>query len=442
MMSTLLGNGVPEASTRPDEVPPSVVGSSLLAAVQAAAASLVVVLLPVVGTWVTAVGGSAIWTDVVRLALDLWVLAQHGGIVVADGHVGLVPLGLSAAPLIACWFAGRRLARVLDPRSERIAAGTSRARPAFPPLRALVIFASVYALIAALAAALGATSWARPIPGQAFAGAGVIATVAGGLGACAYRFGSARTGLGALIQRLLPVRVRRWLKPAAAVLGLQLTASFILLVSLLIGHRDQVLALHRALQPDLTGGVVLVIAQLALLPNLLLWAACVVAGPGFGIGAGTSVTASAVVLGPLPALPVLGALPNPGPLPAAAGVLLCVPVLAGAVAGTMLLRSGVVFGRQFLIDVLGVAVVVAVVFTGLAWLSGGPAGPGRLAVTGPVPWQAGAALGTETMLGGLLAVLTGRGAPTAGRWVLGRLRGNLADRRDGAGDDDHPPPSR
>jgi hypothetical protein len=58
---------------------------------------------------------------------------QHGGLAVDGGHVGLVPLGLTIAPLAACWLGGRRLSRMLDPRAEAIAAGATRAAPAWPP---------------------------------------------------------------------------------------------------------------------------------------------------------------------------------------------------------------------------------------------------------------------------------------------------------------------
>jgi hypothetical protein len=434
-MSTLVGPDLHEAPTGPHELPPSVVGVSLLAAVQAAAASLVLVLVPVVGTWTASTGGASDWPGVVRLGLDLWVLAQHGGIVVSDGHVGLVPLGLSAVPLAACWFAGRRLARALDPRAERIAAGATRAVPSFPPLRALVVFAAGYALLAGVAAVAGATPSAQPILGQAFVGAGTVAGVAGCLGAAAYRFGSAWAGVRA-VARLLPPSVRLWLRPAAAALVLHLAASLAVVLALLVMHGDQVSGLQRALQPDAAGGFVLVLAQVTLLPDVVLWAAAVLAGPGFAIGAGTSVTTAGAVLGPLPALPLLGALPGPGAFPASAGLLLSVPVLAGLVSGMLLLRAGDAAWWRLLIDVAGIAAVVGVALTGLAWLSGGPAGPGRLAVTGPVAWQVGAAGALQVAAGTLLAVLVGRGLPFAGRWALDRWRADRGTGGDWVWDDD------
>ncbi|HET9655226.1 MAG TPA: DUF6350 family protein [Kineosporiaceae bacterium] len=421
-MSTVLGGKVGHAPPGPHDVPASVVGASMLSALQAAAASLVLVLVPVIGSWIVGTGGSATWTDVVRIALDLWLLAQHGGLVVADGHVGLVPLGLSCAPLAACWYAGRRLGRVLDPQGERIAAGLTRARPAFPPMRALALFASTYALLAGITGAVASMESARPIPGQAFFGAAVIASAAGSLGAGTYRFGSARVAL-VRAGRLLPGAVRGWVRLALVAVGLHLAVSLVVLAGMLLAHRDQVLALHQALQPDAAGGVVLVLAQVLLLPNFVLWTACVLAGPGFAVGTGTSVTATSAVLGPLPALPALGALPAPGPLPTAVAALLAVPVLAGLVAGILLPRRASGPWWRTSLDALGVALIAGLVFTALAWLSGGPAGPGRLAVTGPVPWLAGLWFAAEIAAGALLAVLGGRGVPALVHRSRGRFRG-------------------
>ncbi len=428
-MSTLVGSGSQQVTTGPPEVPPSVLGASLLSALQAAAASLAVVLVPVVAAWIATTGGATTWTDVVRLGVDLWVLAQHGGIVIPGGHVGMVPLGLTVVPLLACWYSGRRLARALDPHGERIAAGLSRARPAFPPMRALAVFAAAYALIVGIAAAVAGSDSARPIPGQAFLGAGVVATVAGGVGAGVYRVGTLRVALRRA-SRPLPAWVRDWLRPVGVALGLLLICSLVLLAGLLVVHRDRVITLHRALQPDLTGGVVLVLAQLLLLPNLVLWVASVIAGPGFAIGAGTSVTTSSVVLGPLPAVPVLGALPSPGAVPQAAGALVLLPVLAGMVVGRRLLPRAQPLWWRPLVDVVGVAVLLGATFTLLAWLSGGPAGPGRLAVTGPVAWRAGLALAAEVGTGALLTVVAGLAVPALARRGWDRFRGGPATRRD------------
>src|SRR5690606_24782752 len=79
------------------------------------------------------------------------------------------------------------------------------------------------------------------------------------------------------------------------------------------------------------GGIALTLGQLAFVPNLVVWAASWLLGPGFAIGTGSSVSPLATNLGPVPAIPVLGAVP-PGEF--ALGFLgLLVPVLAGFLAG-------------------------------------------------------------------------------------------------------------
>ena len=430
-MSNLLGQTRRGGRTRrsgavgppPPELPPSVAGSALLAAAQAAGASLTTVLVPVVVTWVATTGGAATWADVVRVSLDLWLAGQHTGLVVPGGHLGLMPLGLSLAPLLACWYAGRRLARVLDPRGDRIAAGASIARPAMPPLRALVAFAAAYALLAGLAASLAAMPTARPIVPQAVLGAGITAALAGTLGAAGYRHGGVRAAVSAALSRL-PEQVERVLRPAVAAVAVQLLAGMLVLVTLIVLQRDRVLALHRALHPDAAGSLVLVLLQVALLPNLGIWVASALAGPGFALGTGTAVSVLSVTLGPLPAVPVLGALPATGPLPAPVRAVLTVGVLAGVVAGVVLRRGGDRGWVVTLLEVPAVGLASGAVFAAAAWLAGGPAGPGRLAVAGPRVAQAAGALAGEVSIGVLALVVVSRAVPV----VLGHLRRARAGR--------------
>src|SRR5204863_96809 len=58
----------------------------------------------------------------------------------------------------------------------------------------------------------------------------------------------------------------------------------------------------------------LVAVSLVYAPNVAVWAASYLVGPGFVLGVGTKVSAGAVVLGPVPALPILAAVPR-SPLP-------------------------------------------------------------------------------------------------------------------------------
>jgi hypothetical protein len=403
-MSSLLDRPPAPIDVRPAPAP-----AAAAAACQAAAASLVAVLAPVVLAWVVDSDGKGTWLQAVRLSLAVWLLAQHGGLAVGGGHVGIVPLGLTLAPLAACWLGGRRLGRVLDPRAEAIAAGATRAAPTWPPAVALSAFAGTYCLVVAAAVLVADMPGIHPIGLQAVLGGAVVSSVFGTLGAAAYRHRGFTAGLLRAV-RALPAPVVGWTGPVAAAVGVQVAASAVVLAALLVTGRGRVLELHRALDPGAAGGAVLTLGQVLLLPNLVLWTAAALAGPGFAVGAGGWVTLASSRLGPLPALPALGALPAPGPLPTAALALLAVPVVAGVVAGALLLRTSRARGtgwtgwHRTVADVVGVGGLAGVALAALAWLSGGPAGPGLLAVTGPEPLRTGLAFGVEVAAGVALSL--------------------------------------
>jgi hypothetical protein len=378
------------------------------------------ILVPIVLAWMLGAGGQATWAQTVRFAVAVWLLAHHAGLAVSGGHVGLVPLGLVAAPLLSCWAAGRRLARTLDARAERIEAGASRAAPAALSWRILLVFGGAYCVLACVASLAASMAGLRPVSGQALVGAAVISLVGGGLGAAAYRRSGARAGALAVARRV-PELARPWLRAALAALGVWIAGGAALVAALMIANASGVTGLYRALDAGIVGGIVLTLAQLALLPNLVLWACAVTAGPGVSLGTGATVTVTASTLGPLPAVPVLAALPAPGPLPAVATALLALPLLAGAVAGVLVLRRGGPSLGARLQEVAGAAAVSAVVAGLLAWSSGGPAGPGRLANVGPDAVRTGLAFGAEVAGGAGLVVLVAALVPYLRPGAEGRL---------------------
>jgi hypothetical protein len=136
------------------------------------------------------------------------------------------------------------------------------------------------------------------------------------------------------------------------------------------------------------------------------------AGPGFAVGAGSLVTPGASQLGLLPLVPVLGAVPPPGPMPAPLGAVLVLPVLAGALAGWTLARRSTGSLVEAVCDALTAAAVAALGLTVLLAVSGGSAGPGALATVGPSPWRAGLVLAGELAAGAAVAAwLTHRRRP-------------------------------
>jgi hypothetical protein len=406
------------SSARASEAVPAAWVGGAIAAVQAAAGSLVIVLVPVVATWVVTAGGTTSWLSVVRLAFSFWLLAQHAALLVDGGQVGIVPLGLAVVPAVSCWFAGRRLGRTLDPRAEKIAAGATRSRPSAPPRTALATMALTYGGLGAGIGLLARMDGVAPVLWQSAVGPAVVALVFGTLGAAAYRFGGAEERFGGAVAGLtgladrLPAVVYRWLVPAVAAVGVVAAAAAVTVAVLLVLGASRVMALEHALGGGVLGGVVIALAQLALLPNLVVWAGSALAGPGFSVGAGTSVTPVASTLGPLPAVPALAALPAPGELPTPVLLVLAVPVLAGVVGAQLYLRRWPDEGRLALLrDVAGFCVSAGLLVLALAWLSGGAAGPGRLSATGPDPVLTASVFAAEVFAGAVLTVLVRRGAP-------------------------------
>src|SRR5262249_8667362 len=100
------------------------------------------------------------------------------------------------------------------------------------------------------------------------------------------------------------------------------------------GDASQILHDYRT---GVTGQIGLTLVCALFFPNLAVWAASYLVGPGFVLGAGTVVSAAEVRLGPLPALPVLAGLPS-HPLTGWATLLLGVPVAAALLAGWLLAR--------------------------------------------------------------------------------------------------------
>lgn len=387
--------------------------SGAFAAMRAAAASLVVVLAPVVLAWV-GVPNRADWFAATRIAISAWLLAHGGAIgVPPDGRIGLLPLGLTLVPAATCWLATRRLSRVLDPKADAVAAGVSRARPARLPTPALVGFVAGYTGVAGLLCLVclaDAAAPVRPDPLTALPGAALVAALAGVWGAAAYRAGGARAGVVLLLDRL-PEWARRGLSlGSVAVLALLGCAAVALAVAVAT-RSGQVLQVHRALRPGVSGTVALLALQAAYLPTLVVWTAAFLAGPGFAVGVATSVTPQAVVLGPLPALPLLGALPAPGRQPTWLALAVLVPVLCGAVSGVVAARRR---PSATLLSLAGDgalgAVAAGLLVTVLSRLAAGPAGPGRLEVTGPVPWAVGAVVVGEVLVGAWLGTALWRAA--------------------------------
>ena len=99
----------------------------------------------------------------------------------------------------------------------------------------------------------------------------------------------------------------------------------------LVLRGGQIIALYEAAHLDVLGATMVTLAQLAYLPTLVVWGLAFIAGPGFAVGAGTSVAPAGTQVGVVPGIPVLGILPE-STTPWLLLLALC-PVAVGALAG-------------------------------------------------------------------------------------------------------------
>ena len=363
----------------PDEAPRA---TRPLAVTGAMAACLVmvtglVILTPLVLVgWIAAPHAGLGLPGVLRTATGLWLAAHHVGFALhGAGRIGMLPLGLVLIPGSLLWLAGRWVAR------------TGQVTRLSEVGYAALALAAPYAVLCGALALASRSRLATPSLPQAVVAGFLIALCAGGLGAA-----RAVAPWDRLI-RLLPPRPRSVVLGTAGSLAVLAVAGATLAGASLAAHLHEFGSLNDALGAGAVGSVLLLLAQLAYVPNAVIWAVCFTLGPGFAFGAGTVVAPTGAALGPLPMFPMLAAMPSGAhaSLPGWVSVgMLVVPYLAGAFGGVLVVRAAPSPAAE-IAPLWGFACGAATgVVTGvLAAFSGGPLGSGRLAVVGPSGWQAG-----------------------------------------------------
>lgn len=311
------------------------------------------------------------WTPYVSAAADTWLIGH--GVDVRFAVQG-TPFTVTAAAL------GPALITALCAvRAGRRAVATGS------PTAAWLAQLVVTALVSVALLRAGTSAVATPVPWQAVLLPLLVVAVASLAG-----LRSARSGT-----RPIPPGVRAGLIAALLILA----AAAVALTALLLARFADVVALDESLDAGPVGGFVLTCLQILAMPTLVVWAAAWLLGAGVGLGTGSVTGPFAGEAGPLPALPVLGAVPVDPPSWAAA--VLLVPVLAGFAAAVLVRRGGATTGAVPLGLVAGP--VAAVVVGALAALSAGAAGPGRFAAVGPdalvVAGLAAGLVGLPAMLG-------------------------------------------
>lgn len=379
---------------------------AMLGGVAVAAAGYLVVLGLTTLAWLQETDAS--YGTVASVAARLWLGANGATVGLAGMSVRMLPLGFAAivAVLLAgvSGFAGDQ-ARAADERF----ADEEGADPDVSPWRRLgriVGMVSGGYLLCVLLVGLAFRA------GDLWAGLGwalVISVLSSGLGA-ARSTGLVLTASWPGWARSIPRAV------GAGVLVLVVAGAALTGVEMLLNW-SRFVQVQNALQTGALGGVVLLIAQLAYLPNVIAWNISWILGAGISLGTGSIVSPTATTVGLLPGIPMLAAAPSTdGRVPGglwwmAAGIV------SGAVAAVLVVRARprARFDETAVVGALA-GIVTGLVITMTVWASNGSLGTGLLAHVGgrmaSLAIMSVSTIGLSGLVAGLVAgLIRGRAAP-------------------------------
>lgn len=328
-------------------------------------------------------------SSALRFGTEIWLLANGGQVVLGNMEISLVPMGLTA--VILALAVGTANYAVQQAKEARLFHLTTAGRIA-------ILFTISY-IICVLLGTVAANQIAGL--GRSLMGSLIIAGIASGY-TVIKELPSATSQLPPWI-RVIPKAIFSGLLVVTLGAAIALTTAVVL-------AQDKIVAVHNSLEPGLVGTFLLLLLQLAYLPNFLIWAGAWVLGAGFSIGKGTVIAPTLTDAGMVPALPILAAVPT-GDSGGWSGLLwLSFGVLAGGLAAFIVLRrkpyAG--FGETVLIGALvGVACGLVIVILGA--FSSGSVGINRMSYLGPrllaLLIQAPALLGISGAMVGIFSAL-------------------------------------
>ncbi|MBP3037313.1 hypothetical protein J2M53_13770 [Arthrobacter sp. zg-ZUI100] len=393
---------------------------------QAAVLSALLVFVPLTGVWFADGFADRDFTSLARLGGQGWLLihgvpltltlpAGTAGAAAAPAVLSLFPLGLTLIPFFLSWRAGRRLAQ---------ASYTDQL------WQALLGALGTYALLGTAAAYFSSDGG---VSISLTAGA-LIPLIAAGLGLIV----GARREAGSWI-RLIGVDLTDWISRTsqhsrwagsyvwsvirAGVVGITAALGFsaLLVTAALAMSWAEIVTVYQHLDAGIIGGAVLTVVEVGLMPNFVGWALGWTSGAGFSLGTGSIISPLETTVGPLPALPVLAALPTGGMEYAYA--VLALPVFAGILAGWWFLREGEnhfdewlslkIRARWFTAPVstllLGIFVglVSGILAAAAVLVSSGSAGIGRFVDLGADPLWTGIWIAAEVAVGTVVGYAVG-----------------------------------
>ncbi len=319
--------------------------------------------------WATAGSATGNTGDPLRAALWIWIGAHSipfdlslppSGLA---GHLSYLPLGALIFPVLAIRNGVARTIERLDNDSSLVA-----------PARG--VFALGYTLFAVAASLFSRTESIRPV--WYFA---IIYVLPFTL-LCAATVGR-RVALG---QGFLY---------GSRIIALLLGISAIIFGLLILINISMVKNLTTVLQPGIFGGLLLLLLNILYIPNAIVSTLAYFSGVGFAVGSGTLVSPTSFRLNKIPAMPLLGALPEGKSLISLLGVLIVVA------AGAVLVTWTISLNQKVLIQSLMVAVLLAA-FVGYS--GSGALITDAMSAVGVSPWKFTLAIAAELGLGALLAL--------------------------------------
>ncbi len=323
--------------------------------------------------WATAGSATGNTGDPLRAALWIWIGAHSipfdlslppSGLA---GHLSYLPLGALIFPVLAIRSGVARTIERLDNDSSLV--GPARAA-----------FAVGYTLFALVASFFSKTDSIRPV--WYFA---IIYVLPFTL-LCAATVGR-RVALG---QGFLY---------GSRIIALLLGLSSIVFGILLLVNISMVKNLTTVLQPGIFGGFLLLLLNILYIPNAIVSTLAYFSGVGFAVGSGTLVSPTSFRLNKIPAMPLLGALPENKSLISLIGVLV---ILA---AGALLVTWTISLDQKVLVQSLIVAVLLAA-FVGYS--GSGALITDAMSAVGVSTWKFTLAIAAQLGLGAALAIYVPR----------------------------------
>jgi hypothetical protein len=377
----------------------------VLAAVGAAAAGWIIVAAPVVVASLT--GPQRSVAGGLKLSTEFWLLGHGAGAVIGATTITLMPLGLTAILLLILSGLSGVAARqaVLAHESDDLPLETRQRLL----VRLVLSFTGTYVSSVGIAAFLLTT----PVQvAKSLVGAAILAGLASLV--------SVAKVVGWDAMRTWPSWAKRVPMAAGAGVATVVVGGSVALLAALYQGRGRITELSTSLGADPAGGLVLMLGEIAYLPNLVLWGASWVIGAGISLGDGSVISPTMTQLGLLPAVPVFGAVPTE---PSGRWTLVAW-LLVGVAAGIMAAWTAVAPRRRARFDETSLigglsGVVAGLAVTVVAVVSRGNLGMSRLVGMGPRPFELFATscslLGISGMAAGLVIGLLSRSGRT--KWI-------------------------